>query len=104
MVTRFEELIAWQKARELRKNIYAASRNGQFDRDFVMRDQIRGAALSVMANIAEGFERDAVTQFLYFLKIARASCNEVRSHLYAAFDEGYLNEITLHGLRDAQPK
>jgi len=80
-----EDLIAWQKARELRKTIYRVSAQDAFFRDFEMRDQIRGAALSVMSNIAEGFERNGIPQFLYFLKIANASCAEVRSNLYAAF-------------------
>jgi four helix bundle protein len=94
-VGRFEDLIAWQKARELRKTIYRVSAQEPFFRDFEMRDQIRGAALSVMSNIAEGFERNGIPQFLYFLKIANASCAEVRSNLYAAFDEGYLSDRAL---------
>jgi four helix bundle protein len=98
MITRFEDLIAWQKARQLRKSISIVSRREAFARDFDMRDQIRSAALSVMANIAEGFERNKVAQFLYHLKIARGSCNEVRSHLYAAFDDGYLSAATLQSL------
>ena len=98
MVTRFEDLIAWQKARKLRKSIYRASAQGLFERDFAMRDQIRSAALSVMSNVAEGFERDRITEFLYFLRIARASCGEVRSQLYAALDEGYLTDGDLHVL------
>ena len=97
-VTRFEDLIAWQKARELRKLIYRASASKPFWRDFEMRDQIRGAALSVMSNIAEGFERDRIPEFLYFLRVARASCGEVRSQLYAAFDEGYLADCALQPL------
>jgi four helix bundle protein len=99
-ITRFEDLIAWQKARELRKAIYEASRARPFSQDFDMRDQIRSAALSVMSNIAEGFERDRVSEFVYFLRVARASCGEVRSQLYAAFDEGYLADsaCTLYSL------
>ena len=91
-VTRFEDLIAWQKARELRKHIYRVSAEQGFSRDFEMRDQIRSAALSVMNNIAEGFERNRIPSFLYFLKIANASCAEVRSIMYAAFDEGYVSD------------
>ena len=94
-VTRFEDLIAWQKARELRKTIYQISSELPFWRDFEMRNQIRSAALSVMSNIAEGFERNGIPEFLYFLKIANASCAEVRSQLYAAFDEGYIADATL---------
>jgi four helix bundle protein len=91
-VTRFEDLIAWQRARDLRKTIYRVSSEGPFSRDFEMRDQIRGASLSVMSNIAEGFERNGIPAFLYFLKIANASCAEVRSLVYAAFDEGYVTD------------
>ena len=97
-VTRFEDLIAWQKARELRKAISQASRRRPFSQDFDMSDQIRSAALSVMSNIAEGFERDRITEFVYFLRVARASCGEVRSQLYAAFDEGYLADAALRSL------
>ena len=84
-VTRFEDLVAWQKARELRKCIYRASADRPFWLDFAMRDQIRAAALSIMSNIAEGFERNRLAEFLYFLRVAKASCGEVRSQLYAAF-------------------
>ncbi len=97
-VTRFEDLIAWQKARELRKLVYGASANQLFCKDFDMRKQIRSAALSVMSNIAEGFERNRLPEFLYFLRVARASCGEVRSQLYAAFDEGYLTDRGLEPL------
>ena len=99
-VIRFEDLIAWRKARELRKTIYCISSQPPFSRDFQMRNQIRGAALSVMSNIAEGFERNGIPEFLHFLRIANASCAEVRSQLYAAFDEGYLATATLPGLLD----
>jgi len=97
-VTRFEDLIAWQKARELRKTIYSASADGFFERDFEMKDQIRSAALSVMTNVAEGFERNTLKEFLYYMRIARASCGEVRSQLYAAFDEGYLSNSSFESL------
>jgi four helix bundle protein len=93
-------LIASQKARELRKSVYRASRNKPFSADFEMRDQIRSAALSVMSNIAEGFERNRIPESLYFLRVAKASCGEVRSELYAAFDEGYIDEGALYPLLD----
>jgi len=99
-VTCFEDLIAWQKARELRKSVYRASRTKQFSRDFKLRDQIQGAALSVMSNIAEGYERNRISEFLYFLRVAKASCGEVRSQLYAAFDEGYIDGTAMHQLLD----
>ena len=91
-VERFEELIAWQKARALTKEIYALTDRGKFERDVGLRDQIRKAAVSIMSNIAEGFERGGRAQFHQFLVIAKASCAEVRSQLYVALDAGYLTE------------
>lgn len=91
-VTRFEELIAWQKARQLAKDIYVVSQNGKFANDFGLRDQIQRAVVSIMANIAEGFERNRAGEFHQFLSIAKASCAEVRSHLYIAFDIGYIDQ------------
>ncbi|MEJ0090381.1 MAG: four helix bundle protein [Limisphaerales bacterium] len=89
-IERFEDLISWQKARELNRLVYAASRNATFARDFSLRDQIRSASISIMSNIAEGFERGGDKEFLQFLSIARGSCGEVRAQLYAALDEKYL--------------
>jgi four helix bundle protein len=87
---RFEDLIAWQKARVLTREIYIASNVGSFARDFGLRDQIRRAAVSVMSNIAEGHERSNPGDFHRFLSIAKGSNAEVRSQLYVAFDVGYL--------------
>jgi len=87
----FEDLIAWQKARVLTAEIYRATNQGNFARDFGLRDQIRRAAVSAMSNIAEGFERNRPAEFHQFLSIAKASCGEVRSQLYVAFDACYLN-------------
>src|SRR5215471_19246782 len=89
---RFEDLIVWQEARLLRKEVYAASKLGLFARDFEMRGQIRDAALSVMDNIAEGFERGSNREFAQFLNISKGSAGEVRSALYAALDEEYLTQ------------
>lgn len=91
-VRRFEDLIAWQKARALAVAIYRATGEGTFTRDFRLRDQIRAAAVSVMSNIAEGYERFSPADFCNFLRIARASCAEVRSQLYLASDIGHLAE------------
>ena len=91
-VTRFEDLIAWQKSRELAKEIYAITNTGVFSRDYSFRDQIRRASVSVMSNIAEGFERGSRPDFHRFLVIAKASCAEVRSQLYLAHDIGYLSQ------------
>lgn len=91
-IQKFEDLIAWQKARELTKAIYQLTSDGRFSKDFGLRDQIRRAAVSVMSNIAEGFERGSMNEFHQFLVIAKASCAEVKSQLYVALDAGYINE------------
>src|SRR6266511_2737933 len=88
---RFEDLVAWQKARALTASIYRATDSGNFARDFGLRDQVRRAAVSVMSNVAEGFERGKSAEFHQFLCIAKASCAEVRSQLYVALDVGHLN-------------
>ena len=90
-VTKFEDLIAWQKARQLNKMIYQVTASGKFAKDFTLVDQIRRAAISVMSNIAEGFDREGPVEFHRFLVIAKASCAEVRSQLYVALDVGYLD-------------
>ncbi len=87
---RFEKLVAWQKARELTREIYKITGEGDFARDFGLRDQLRRAAVSVMSNIAEGFERNRHGEFHQFLSVAKGSCAEVRSQLSIAFDVGYL--------------
>ena len=89
-IRKFEQLIAWQKARELTKNIYLLTATERFSRDFGLRDQIQRAAVSIMSNIAEGFERAGKAEFHQFLVIAKGSCAEVRSQLYVALDTGYL--------------
>jgi four helix bundle protein len=89
---RFEDLAVWQKARELTKCIYGVTCAGEFARDFGLTGQIQRAAVSVMSNIAEGFERGSYKEFLQFLAIAKASCAEVRSQLYIAHDIGYLTQ------------
>jgi len=89
-ISRFEQLIAWQKARELTKNIYLLTATDKFSRDFGLRDQIQRAAVSIMSNIAEGFERSGKAEFHQFLVVAKGSCAEVRSQLYVALDTGYI--------------
>jgi four helix bundle protein len=91
-VERFEDLIAWQKARALTKMIYEATRDNAFSRDFGLSNQIQRAAVSIMSNIAEGFERGSTGDYQRFLAIAKASCAEVRSQLYVAYDVGYLEQ------------
>ena len=91
-IHKFEDLIAWQKARDLTRIIYQLTANDKFNRDFGLRDQIRRAAVSIMSNVAEGFERMGKAEFHQFLVIAKASCAEVRSQLYVALDIGYIAE------------
>ncbi len=90
-IGRFEDLIAWQRARVLTAEIYAVTRQGAFARDYGLRNQICRASVSIMSNIAEGFERGRPAEFHQFLSIAKGSCAEVRSQLYIAYDAGYLN-------------
>ena len=85
-VRRFEDLIAWQRARE----VYAATRTGAFCRDFGLSGQIQLASVSIMSNIAEGFERSRPAEFHQFLSTAKSSCAEVRSELCVALDATYL--------------
>jgi four helix bundle protein len=91
-IERFEELIAWQKARALTSEIYKATADGDFGRDYGLKNQIQRAAVSVMSNIAEGFERARPAEFHQFLSMAKASCAEVRSQLYVPLDVGYLDK------------
>ncbi len=91
-IQRFDELTAWQRARELTKEIYSVTNKGDFGKDYGLRDQIRRASVSIMSNVAEGFDRAGRAEFHQFLVIAKSSCAEVRSHLYVAFDAGYLTE------------
>lgn len=91
-IEQFEDLIACQKARSLTSAIYQATRQGEFAKDFGLSGQIQRAAVSIMSNIAEGFERDNPAEFHQFLVIARASCAEVRLQLYIALDVGYITK------------
>lgn len=93
-----EDIAAWHKARELTQHIYRVSAYGAFVKDFGLRDQIRRASVSVMANIAEGFERSGTGEFLQFLAMAKGSTGEVRAHLYVALDLGYVSPETFKQL------
>jgi four helix bundle protein len=88
----FEEVMAWQRARGLTREIYAMSATGSFAKDFGLRDQMRCAAVSVMSNIAEGFERGGSVEFARFLRMAKGSLGEINAQLYVAFDQGYLSK------------
>jgi four helix bundle protein len=87
----FEELHIYQRARELANEVYALTRQSAFARDSGLVDQIRRAAVSVMSNIAEGFERGGTTEFIQFLFIAKGSCGEVRAQLQIAHDQQYVS-------------
>jgi four helix bundle protein len=92
-IQEFEDLIAWQKSKKLSVMVYHCTETGQFSRDFALKDQIRRAVISVMSNIAEGFERHSPKEFQHFLSIARGSAAEVRSQIQLAVELGYINEI-----------
>ena len=94
-IKNFEDLNAWQKARELAGYVYALTRKGKFLHDFGLRNQIQDAAGSVMHNIAEGFEAGYDPEFVRFLKIARRSAGEVQSELYLALDVDYITQEEL---------
>jgi len=87
---RFEDIEAWKKARLLTNVIYKMTAAGEFTRDYGLKDQIRRASVSVLSNIAEGFEREGNTEFCRFLTIAKGSCGEVRAQLYVALDQRYI--------------
>jgi len=91
-IIRFEEIEAWLTARELTRLIYSLTDEGKFARDFSLKDQIRRAAVSVMSNIAEGFESQTQPQFIRDLGNAKASAGEVRSQLYVSRDMNYLTD------------
>lgn len=91
-ITRFEEIEAWQTARELTKMIYSVTEEGKISHDFGLRDQLRRASVSVMSNIAEGFESSSQASFIHYLGIAKASAGEVRSQLYVARDVAFLTD------------
>jgi four helix bundle protein len=93
-VKKFEEIQSWKKARSLTNKIYQATLTGQFAKDFGLRDQVRRAAVSILSNIAEGFERGGDKEFLQFLAIAKGSAGELRAQLYVALDQQYISSET----------
>lgn len=88
----FEEIEAWKKARELTREIYGVTDTGSFARDFGLRDQIRRASVSIMSNIAEGFEKGGTKEFIQFLSMAKGSAGEARSQLFVALDQKYITQ------------
>ena len=89
---KFEEIECWKKARELTREIYEITNKPAFSRDFGLKDQIRRAAVSVMSNIAEGYDRSGTAEFVHFLATAKGSAAEVRCQLYVAADQGYIHK------------
>jgi four helix bundle protein len=104
MAERFEDLRVWQTARTLTDQIYALTKREPFEVDWALKNQIRRSTISVMSNIAEGFESRTRTQFIDFLGIAKASAGEVRSQLYVAHDQGYLDGKEFDSLSDLAGK
>lgn len=94
----FEDIEVWKSARELTNKIYKITADGGFAKDYGLRDQIRRAAVSIMSNIAEGYERGGNQEFIQFLSIAKGSCGEVRCQLYVAGDQGYIGQNGLKPL------
>ena len=97
----FEDIKTWNMARKLTSQIYTFSNKGAFSRDYSFRDQIRRASVSIMANIAEGFESQTQSLFITYLGRAKASAGEVRSHLYLAYDLGYLKQNEFNSYQKA---
>ena len=99
-VERFEDLFAWQEARVMTREVYRLTRETRLGRDFKLRDQMCDASVSVMSNIAEGFERCGPKEFPHFLSIAKASCGELRSQNYVALNNGCFTETQFRALKD----
>jgi len=99
-VKRFEDLEVWQEARTIVQHVYRVTSDRDFGRDLSLRDQVRRAAVSMMANIAEGFSRHSNREFVQYLFIAKASAAEVQSHFYVALDQGYVSQEQFQRLYD----
>lgn len=97
---RFEDIEAWQTAREITQTVYKLSSDGEFSKDYPLRDQIRRASISIMSNIAEGFSRRSNREFIQFLFTAKASAAEVQCQLYIAKDQHYIDSATFEKLYD----
>jgi len=95
-IQRFEDLQSWRKARQLANTVYDLTEQPRFAEDFRLRDQIQGAAGSVMHNIAEGFDAGSGPEFIHFLKMARRSASETQSELYLALDRSYITSDQLN--------
>ncbi|MCX5893017.1 MAG: four helix bundle protein [Deltaproteobacteria bacterium] len=96
----FEDLLVWQKGMNIVRQVYLITRDGKMSKDFSLRDQLRGAAISIPSNIAEGFERASRKEYLNFLNIAKGSAGEVRSLLRVAVEIGYLEEPLYYEMQE----
>ena len=103
-ITQFEDIEAWKTARELTRMIYALTEQGQFAKDFGLKNQIQRASVSVMSNIAEGFESRTQAQFIEYLGRSKASAGEVRCQLYIGLDLKYLTEDQFNKMFDLADK
>ncbi len=100
----FEEIEAWKGARELTRQVYTLTRRQPFAKDFGMKDQVCRAAVSIMSNIAEGYESQTEAVFIRHLGIAKGSAGELRSQLYAALDQDYVTKAEFSTLVDLSKK
>jgi four helix bundle protein len=103
-IGRFTEIEAWQDARVLVSAVYRCCRESPLGRDFGLRDQIQRSAVSIMANIAEGFGRQRNTEFIQYLRIAGGSCAEVQSHLFVALDNDLISSQAFDSLQEQADK
>jgi four helix bundle protein len=104
-ITRFEDIKAWQEARELVKLVYKAINNNKvFGKDFRLVNQLQGSAVSSMANVAEGFARKSNKEFIQYLFISKSSAAEVQSHLYVALDQKFITEENFKNIYDQAEK
>jgi len=97
-IKKFKDIESWKRARKLTNQVYEVTATGKFARDFGLRDQIRRATVSILSNIAEGFERGGDNEFVQFLAIAKGSCGEARAQLYVALDQGYISHAQFETL------
>jgi len=103
-IRKFEDIESWKRARKLANEVYKVTATGSFARDFGLRDQIRRAAVSILSNIAEGFERGGDKEFLQMLSVAKGSCGETRAQLYVALDQAYISPAEFQALLDSTTK
>ncbi|MBI4931650.1 MAG: four helix bundle protein [Bacteroidetes bacterium] len=101
---RFEDIEAWQLAREISKEVYQLSRVGDFTKDFELRGQARASSGSMMDNIAEGFDRGSKNEFVQFLTIGKGSAGELKSQLYRSLDNQYISQIEFENLYNKTDK